>query len=83
MLEDRVKYLEEKFDKEINDNKALMKRVVGFMRKEQEEKEAKMEALKKNEISHHSKKGEIIKDMMARSSDGGQGCSKNDRAWRK
>jgi hypothetical protein len=35
MLENRVNYLEDKLDKKIKYNEALMKRVTDFMRKEQ------------------------------------------------
>jgi hypothetical protein len=77
MLDDRVKYLEEKLDKEIKYSKSLMKTVTSFMRKEQEEKEAEEEA------SRCSKKEETTKDMVAQSSDGVPGCSKDVRTWRK
>jgi radical SAM superfamily enzyme with C-terminal helix-hairpin-helix motif len=67
MLEDRVKYLEEKLDKEIEYSKVMVKRVIGFMMKEQEEKDAEEEASKKKkEASYHSKKGETTKDMVAK-----------------
>jgi hypothetical protein len=47
------------------------------MRKEQEEKEAEEEA------SRCSKKEETTKDMVAQSSDGVPGCSKDVQTWRK
>jgi hypothetical protein len=80
MLEDRVKYLEEKLDKEIEYSKVMVKRIIGFMTKEQEEKDAEEEASKKKkEASYHSKKGETTKDMVAGSSDGGQGAPRMSR----
>jgi chemotaxis response regulator CheB len=65
-MKDNVKYLEE-----IKYNKALMKRVTNFIRKEREEKEAE-EVASKKEASHRSKKGDTTKDVLVRSSNGGQ-----------
>jgi hypothetical protein len=48
MLENRANYLEDKLDKKIKYNKALMKRVTDFMRKEQGEKEVKEEAFSRS-----------------------------------
>jgi hypothetical protein len=48
------------------------------MGKERNEKERA-----EKEEANRSKKKEAIKDMVARWSDGGQGCSKNVQTWRK
>jgi hypothetical protein len=52
----------------------LAKRVIGFMRRQQDEKEQTEEEA--------SKKKKATKDMVARWSDGGQGCSKYVQTWR-
>jgi hypothetical protein len=81
MQENHVKYLEGKLDKEIKCSKTMRKRVIKFIRKEQEEKEASKK--KKKDASCRSKKGETTNGMVARSFNGSQGCSKDVWAWRK
>jgi hypothetical protein len=79
MLEERVQELKKELEKEIKHNEALAKRLIDFIRKEQEEKAERTE--KEEEASRL--KNEATKDMVSRQLNGGQGCSKYVRRWRK
>jgi hypothetical protein len=78
MLKERVQELKKELEKEIKHNEALAKRLIDFIRKEQEEKAERTE---KEEASRL--KNEATKDMVSRQLNGGQGCSKYVRRWRK
>jgi hypothetical protein len=70
--------IRKKLDIKIKHNEALAKRVIDLMRKEQEDRAERTE---KEDVSCLKK--EATKDMVSRWSDGGQGCSKDVRHWRK
>jgi hypothetical protein len=65
MLEERVQIFLKKLDKEIKHNKALAKRVVGFMRKEREEKAEPTEKEEASKKENSCSKNEATKDMVS------------------